>query len=466
MLLKKIFDPFVKERPICVMARAVLERLLNAERINALFQRVAERQYTRELLFSQLAELMSEVTLGLQPAVHAAYQTRKDELGVSATALYNKLDRVETAVSAELVRDSFREAEPVIKALGSSHPCWLPGYRTLVLDGNALAATEHRIDDLRTTWAAPLPGRALVVLNQQRMLVQDVFLTEDGHAQERSLLSLVLKVMEPGDLWIADRNFCTLGFLFGIVNRGAFFLIRQHGNVVGRLIGRRKYCGKTKTGKVYEQRLALTDPETGEERTFRRITVELYEATRDGDMVLHLLTNLPEEDASAIQVAELYRERWTIETAFFEITTTLACEVNTLGYPKASLFAFCLALLAYNAVAVIKAALRRVHGAQTVNDEVSAYYLSLEIERAYDGMMVSIPAVHWQVFRDMSPKEFAVFLRTVAEHVNLARYQKHPRGPKKKPVRRTAYRNGSHVSTARILAERKKRKTKPKKKPC
>jgi len=35
MLLDTVFAPFVKERPICVMARAVLERLLDAPRIDA-----------------------------------------------------------------------------------------------------------------------------------------------------------------------------------------------------------------------------------------------------------------------------------------------------------------------------------------------------------------------------------------------------------------------------------------------
>jgi hypothetical protein len=54
MLLDTIFAPFVKERPICVMARAVLERLLDAPRIDDLFARTAQRQYTRELLFSAL----------------------------------------------------------------------------------------------------------------------------------------------------------------------------------------------------------------------------------------------------------------------------------------------------------------------------------------------------------------------------------------------------------------------------
>src|ERR687892_2704870 len=106
MLLDTIFAPFVQERPICVMARAVLERLLDAPRIDALFARTAERQYTREILFSSLVQLMSEVVLGVHPTVHAAYQANKAAIGISTTALYNKLDRVEPGVAAALVCDS------------------------------------------------------------------------------------------------------------------------------------------------------------------------------------------------------------------------------------------------------------------------------------------------------------------------------------------------------------------------
>jgi hypothetical protein len=60
-----------------------------------------------------------------------------------------------------------------------------------------------------------------------------------------------------------------------------------------RLVGERRYRGRTTTGKVYEQEAILTDPETGEERAVRRITIELDRPTRDGDTELHLLTNVP-----------------------------------------------------------------------------------------------------------------------------------------------------------------------------
>jgi hypothetical protein len=454
MLLDTIFAPFVKERPICVMARAVLEKLLDAPRIDALFARTAERQYTRELLFSSLVQLMSEVVLGIHPTVHAAYQANKAAIGVSTTALYNKLDRVETGVAAALVRDSAALAEPVVKALRASHPRWLPGYQIKVLDGNHLSSTEHRLKALRGTWAAPLPGQALVVLDQQRMLITDVLLSEDGHAQERSLIAQVLQHVGEDQLWIEDRNFCTLGLMFGMARRGAAFVVRQHGQLQGELLGRAKRTGTTRSGPVYEQAMLVRDPHSDETMQLRRITIQLKVPTRDGATELHILSNVPSGRASAAQLARLYGKRWSIETAFFEMTTTLACEIKTLGYPQAALFAFCLALLAYNAVSLIKAALRCEHGRQKVNDEVSSYYLSLEIGRTYDGMMIAIPAPHWALFRELSDKEFADALRELASSVHLSRYQKHPRGPKKKPPERTAYQNGKHVSTAKLLAQR------------
>jgi hypothetical protein len=454
MLLDTVFAPFVKERPICVMARSVLERLLDAQRLDTLFARTAKQQYTRELLFSSLVELMSEVVLGVQPSVHAAYQSHKETIGVSTTALYNKLDRVESGVAAELVRDSARLAEPVILALRASRPRWLPGYVIKVLDGNHLSSTAHRLKELRHTWAAPLPGQALVVLDQQRMLITDVFLSEDGHAQERSLIHEVLPTVNAGDLWIEDRNFCTRSLMFGLARRGAAFLVRQHGQLQGELLGTPTRQGVIRSGTVYEQAMIVRALECGEPMTVRRITIKLKEPTRDGDTELHILSNVPVVDARAGKLAVLYGKRWSIETAFFEITTTLSCEIQTLGYPKAALFAFCLALVAYNAVSVIKAALRRAHGGQKVTDEVSGYYLALEIRRTYDGMMIAIPAPHWAIFREMSAREFAEALRALASAVHLAKYRKHPRGPKKKPPQRTAYQNGSHVSTAKLIAQR------------
>jgi len=139
-------------------------------------------------------------------------------------------------------------------------------------------------------------------------------------------------------------------------------------------------------------------------------------------------------------VARLYAKRWTIEKMFLELTTALVCEIDTLGYPRAALFGFCLALVAYNVVSLTQAALRRVHGHQKVEEELSWYYVCVHVGKVYQGMMIALPAECWKVFRQMSDRDFARFLKQLAENTDLARFRKHPRGPKKPPPKKS---NGS-----------------------
>src|SRR5207248_6853585 len=200
----------------------------------------------------------------------------------------------------------------------------------------------------------------------------------------------------------------------GIARRGAAVVVRQHAQVQGELLGHAQRTGTTRSGPAYEQAMHVRDSASGETMRVRRLTIKLTVPTRDGDTELHILSNVPSGRASAGPLARVYGKRWSIETAVFEITTTLSCEINTVGYPKAALFAFCLALLAYNAVSLIKAALRSDHGRQKINDEVSGYYLSLEIGRTYDGMMIAIPTPHWAYFHELSDKAFAEALRELA----------------------------------------------------
>ena len=299
-----------------------------------------------------------------------------------------------------------------------------------------------------------MPGQALVVLDPQRMLVTDVVLCEDGHAQERSLLGRLLALVRPQDLWIEDRNFCTTGFVFGIARCPAFFVIRQHaGNLPWQFVGKRRSCGRIETGKVFEQTIRVAH-EDGEVLFLRRITVVLDRPTRDGDTEIHILTNLPAKDARAKTIAELYRKRWTIETAFAELEATLDGEIDTLGYPKAALFAFCVALVSYNVLSVVKAALRSVHGAKVVTEEVSGSYLAEEVAGTYRGMMIAIPEEEWVVFQSLGPVVLGQVLRDLARNVRLSEFRKRPRGPKKPGPKRTSGKQQKHVSTAKLLNAR------------
>ena len=456
MILGDVFERFAQDSPLSVMARGVMENALSPKLVDELFEDVADQQYTKRLLFSSIVDLMSLVVCRIQPAVHAAYQAHAETLDATVQAVYGKLDRTEPALSAALVRAIATRLAPVIDAMGGARPPLLPGYHVRILDGNHLAGTEHRIKELRTIGAGALPGQALVVLDPRLMLATDVILCEDGHAQERSLLGQVLGLVRAQDLWIDDRNFCTTNFLFGIAGREAFFVVRQHAATLHwEFVGKRRACGRTDTGRVFEQTIRATD-DTGEVLILRRITVVLDKPTRDRETEIHLLTNLPAKDARAKVIAALYRKRWLIETAFAELESTLNGEVNTLGYPKAALLAFCVALVAYNVLSTLKAALRSVHGEEVVAEDVSGYYVADEIKRVHDGMMIAIPEDEWVVFHDLTPVELAGVLVELAAAVRLPKYQRHPRGPKKPQPKKQSGAKLKHVSTAKILAERQK----------
>ena len=61
MLLDSVFQNFLEQKPLSVMARAALERMLSVSRLEALFRQVASVQYERDLLFSGLVEVIARV---------------------------------------------------------------------------------------------------------------------------------------------------------------------------------------------------------------------------------------------------------------------------------------------------------------------------------------------------------------------------------------------------------------------
>lgn len=457
MLLGPLFDRFADDSPVSVMVRGSVEYALTATALDELFARRAERQYTRALLFSSVVDLMALVVTGVRKSVHAAYQATAPEVAVSLTAVYHKLSGIEPALSAELVRHTAGRLAPVVQELDGAAAEWLPGYRTRILDGNHLAATEHRLRETRGNAAAPLPGQALVVYEPALGLVTDAFPCEDGHAQERCLLDQVLATLRERDLWLADRNFCVRAFLLAVVSRGAFFVIRQHEGLAWEPAGKDHGRGRIDGARVREQRVAIRDDD-GRRVFLRRVVLQLDQPTRDGDRELAVLTNLAEAAAGAREVGRLYRRRWTIEEAFAELERALAGEIDTLCYPRAALFAFCCALAAYNVLGVVRGAIRAAHGAEAV-EEISGYYLADEIAGTQRGMMIAIPAEHWQVFAGLTAAAFAGVLRELAGKVRLAAFRRHRRGPKKPPVKRRYNKKQPHVSTAKLLEKRRRYKT-------
>ena len=357
---------------------------------------------------------------------------------------------MELGISQALVRYSASNLESLIDEFEVHQTQLLAGYEIKIADGNHLGGTEHRLKVLRNNLSKALPGKSIAVLDPQKMLVTDIFLNQDGHAQERTMLPELLETVQAQQVWIADRNFCTRQLLFGVVQRGGDFVIRQHKSLPVEEISALQEIGETKTGRVYEQQVQIINAD-GLSLSLRRVVIELHKPTRHGDKEVAILTHLPHSVADAETITQLYLKRWNIEGMFQVITDTFNCELNTLGYPKAALFVFCVAIVAFNILSTVKAALKSVHGVGKIEAGLSDYYLVEEVQATYRGMEIALPASLWLPIAQVSLTEFAQTLKQWASCVNLKRFSSSPRSKKKlkpKPIYDPKH---PHRSTARLL---------------
>jgi len=290
MWLSSIFERFVEKSPVTVILRAMMEVVLADDQLNNLFDATAQRGYTRELLFSTLVKMMTKVVCSISESIGSVYKEMADEIGVSKTAVYDKLNRLEPSVSQALVRETALKMKAIINTVGISSPSLLPNYRVKILDGNCLGGTEHRLAVLRRT---------------------------------------------------------------------------------------------------------------------------------------------------------------------------ASCEIKTLGYPRAALFSFCMALVAYNLFSCLKTILSSVHGTEQIEGKLSYYYLAAELEGTYKGMMIALPTEEWQDFGKIDLTQLSALLQDWARLVNISAFTSAPRKPKQKKPKPPYDPRHPHVSTARLLDKKKKSRASP-----
>jgi hypothetical protein len=240
---------------------------------------------------------------------------------------------------------------------------------------------------------------------------------------------------------VADRHFSTTEILFAIIDRGAHLVIRQHENLRWRPLEGATAIGRVETGAVREQPIEVEDTGTGERHRMRRIALELDVPTDEGDAEILLLSDL--EGVDALRICELYRDRWRIERHFALVKTVLRGEVEGLGYPRAALFAMGMALVAANALSVVKQALRMTHGEEEF-ERLSGYYLADEVAGNYRAVDVLVAEAEWSALASEPAEMFWEWGRSVASRVRARGLHKHPRGPKKpQPPRASGKDRGS-----------------------
>ena len=148
---------------------------------------------------------------------------------------------------------------------------------------------------------------------------------------------------------------------------------------------------------------------------------------------------------------------WHFDSAirvFGELTLSLNGEIDTLAYPPAAIIAYSLALVSFNLLTLVRASVEVVHGQETA-DSMSTYHMAEEVSATDQGMVIAIPMANWQKkFGNLKPPEMADELKRMAREVQIRRYRKSPRGPKKPKENHTG--SFQHVSTYKLLSQQKR----------
>lgn len=441
----------VRISPLTALVRGLLERVMSREVLDDLFARHVADQRVRQVTAGAVTHLMLQVVAGTHRAVFAAFQADQssDEplITTSYQALYERLGRMFPQYSCALVRASSRQFGDLVRAQHSKAVgCW-KSYALRMVDGTMPEGSEHRLGVLRECGPAGLPAKVVFAFDPDSRLCVDVEASEDAYTSEARLAGELFSRARRGELYVADRAYCSSTLFALLIDQQADFVIREMSGPVIRNTSRLTRVGDLDGGRVLEQTVVMTQPRTGREMALRRIVFRLAEPTQKGETEVRLLTMLP-DSINAVEIANLYGRRWTIETHIDRVKHILQGEIQSLGKPRAAIFVLCLSMVASNALAAAETQIRKAH---RTTEELSGYYLADEIAAHYRSLSRIVSAQTWLELSDLPVPDFQAWCRRVARDVRPQAFTKHPRGPKHPPPKRTSGKHRHHFSTHRLL---------------
>ena len=111
-----VLQRFIEHRPLAVMTRLIVNEVLDDD-LDAVFAQYRDRNYTREMLFSNLCVSIADVVLEFCPSPNQAYIKHKEELSISKNAFYNKLKNVSLTLSRAVVRHSYQKCRSMLEQM-------------------------------------------------------------------------------------------------------------------------------------------------------------------------------------------------------------------------------------------------------------------------------------------------------------------------------------------------------------
>jgi Transposase DDE domain len=460
--------------------RQILARLPLAEAVLTLWRWVADadaldrifdanrgRCYQKILTFSLIVALIRDALLEYGGSGRKSFEEAQDrgQLETSFRAAYGKLGRIPIPVSTAFLADCSARLHEVYPEESQAHtplPESLDGYEVIIFDGKAIKRVAKRLKPLWGVAGGLLGGRALVALNLRSGLVVALRAHPDGDAHEvRFVGDLVPEVRQRiagPRLWIADSAFCDLTQPARFAEQGDAFVIRYHPKVpFSADPARPARLGQDGRGRRYVEEWGhLGSPRSKRRLYVRRITLE-----RPGEKAVIVVTNLLDAQAvPAVDVLEVYLNRWGIERMFQQVTEVFGLSHLIGTRPEGVIFQFALCLVLYNLIQVVRGVI--AVGVERPREEISGEKLFEDVQRqmiAWSEMLEPEETIahftgEWTAVR--VKVRLSALLAGVWKDRWLKASPKKPKAPQKKVRKRT------HGSVYRILEAHQQRLKKEK----
>lgn len=191
---------------------------------------------------------------------------------------------------------------------------------TIALVANCMSWAKHR----RRKAAAKLHLR----LNLQSFLPSFAIIEEASHHDDTRAPALCAHLQE-GEIALFDKAYVNFTHLYGLCQRGVFWLTRAKENMAYTV--RKKLLKKPKGNILRDDLILLKTPKSKEQYPTLMRRVEMIVIVDGKQKVMVFITN--NTDWAASSVGDLYQARWGIEVFFKQIKQTLqVCDF--LGHSK------------------------------------------------------------------------------------------------------------------------------------
>ena len=307
-----------------------------------------------QLIFGQVTSLNSLRSICLCLKVH---KNKLYHLGIRQNVHISTLSRANELRDWRIFADFGEYLISKVRPLYANYP--IPN---IDIDNEvfALDSTTISVSINLLTWAAGKYSRGAVKIHTLLNLrgnIPEFILITDGKYHDSNVLDILVPIRDT--IYLFDKAYVDFGALFRINQADAFFVTRAKSSMKYEIIEQNFRIDKI-TGLRADKTIVLTVYRSKKLYPEKLRLIEFYDS--ENDTLLVFLSN--NFEVSALEIANLYKNRWQIEVFFKWIKQNLIIKKLWGHSENAVKIHIWIAIITYLIVAYIK---------QTVKSEYSIY---------------------------------------------------------------------------------------------